>query len=421
MVKADLLGLLLEDLMKWFFKNRYKIQKRIIAAVLLSGMLLTELSPQGESILGFLKGEVIFATQQLQQTQQELNNVQQQLNELEEEQEEVKAELSEKAEELSSLLADKEILENELAYVQASIEQATVDLGVAKEKETASYEAMKLRIQYMYENSTQNSFWDAVLNADGITDMLNRVEYVSQVHITDRDLLEGYKKQVAEVEDLKAALETNKYELVHLQEIYEKQEAEIEAKVAELKAKSSNYNTQIAAAKKKAKKLAKEIEEQNRIIAEQQAAANGSNSSSGSSANKAPNTSGGYLTDPSYNPSFTTGVSGDAVVNFALQYVGYPYKYGGNSLTNGCDCSGFVNLVFKNFGISVPRQSYAFKSVGQPVAFSNLRAGDIVVYPGHVGIYIGNGKIVEAQSTRAGITCNRSVTCSKITAIRRVL
>ena len=236
-------------------------------------------------------------------------------------------------------------------------------------------------------------------------------------------MLAGYKKQVAEVEDLKAALETNKYELVHLQDIYKKQEAEIEAKVAELKAKSSNYNTQIAAAKKKAKKLAKEIEEQNRIIAEQAAAANGSNSnsSSSSSGNKAPNTAGGYLTDSSYNPSFTTGVSGDAVVNFALQYVGYPYKYGGNSLTNGCDCSGFVNLVFKNFGISVPRQSYAFKSVGQPVAFSNLRAGDIVVYPGHVGIYIGNGKIVEAQSTRAGITCNRSVTCSKITAIRRVL
>lgn len=253
--------------------------------------------------------------------------------------------------------------------------------------------------------------------------MLNRVEYVSQVHMSDRELLEGYKKQVAEVEDLASALEANKYELVHLQEIFANQEAEIEAKVAELKAKSSNYDTQIAAAKKKAKKLAKEIEEQNKIIASQAAgsSSNSSSSTSSSSSNSTVSTSGGYLTDASYNPANTTGISGETVVNFALQYVGYPYKYGGNSLTEGCDCSGFVNLVFKNFGISVPRQSYAFKTVGQPVAFANLRAGDIVVYPGHVAIYIGNGNIVEAQSSRAGITCTRSVRCSTITAIRRVL
>ena len=389
--------------------------------MVLLGVVLTTFLPQGSSALDFLKGEEIFATQRLNQTQQELNSVQQQLNELEEEQEAVEAELSEKAEELSSLLADKEILENELAYVEASIEQTKIDLEDAKEREAASYEAMKLRIQYMYENSTQNTFWDAVLNAKGITDMLNRVEYVSQVHISDRELLEGYKAQVSEVEDLASALEANRYELVHLQEIYANQEAEIEAKVAELKAKSSNYDSQIAAAKKKAKKLAKEIEEQNKIIASQASGNNSSSSSSSSSANSTPSTSGGYLTDPSYNPAFTSGISGETVVNFALQYVGYPYKYGGNSLTNGCDCSGFVNLVFKNFGISVPRQSYAFKTVGQPVAFANLRAGDIVVYPGHVAIYIGNGKIVEAQSSRAGITCTRSVTCSTITAIRRVL
>jgi cell wall-associated NlpC family hydrolase len=78
-------------------------------------------------------------------------------------------------------------------------------------------------------------------------------------------------------------------------------------------------------------------------------------------------------------------------------------------------------LVYKHFGFDTPRQSQAFKSYGQPVAFENLKAGDIVIYPGHVGIYIGNGKIVEAQSTRAGITCTRPVTCNTITGIRRVL
>lgn len=388
--------------MRFFGYKKSRQKNKICALLVLTSMAISTL---------FSSELYVYATQRLNQTQQELNNVTNQLQQLEDQQEAVQAELDEKAEELSSLLADKEILESELAHVEASIDQTKIDLEKAKDKETESYEAMKLRIQYMYENSTQDSFWDALLNSNGLMDMLNRVEYVSQVHRSDRELLDEYKAQVAEVEDLASSLEANRYELVNLQEIYEHQEKEIETKMKELKTKSKNYEAQIKAAEKKAKQLAKEIEEQNRIIASQ---------GSGSS-NKAPSLTSGYLTDPSYDPAFRTGISGQQLVNFALQYVGYPYKYGGNSLTQGCDCSGFVNLVYKNFGLTVPRQSYAFKTVGQPVAFANLKAGDIVVYPGHVAIYIGNGKIVEAQSTRAGITCTRSVTCSTITAIRRVL
>ena len=98
-----------------------------------------------------------------------------------------------------------------------------------------------------------------------------------------------------------------------------------------------------------------------------------------------------------------------------------PYKWGGNSLTNGCDCSGFVHLVYAHFGYSMPRYSQSFKSVGKAVSRNNIKPGDIVVYPGHVAIYAGGGRIVEAQSSRAGITNTRSVDCHTITAIRRVL
>lgn len=384
--------------MKFLCNKKSKKIKRVIVLSVVLGVMLT-------SFLS--KEDFVFASQQ------ELNRVQEELEELEEEQAAIEEELDAKMEELTGLLADKEILENDMALTQAAIEQAEIDLEIAKEKEAASYEAMKLRIQYMYENSTKNSIIDAVINAKGITDLLNRVEYVSQVYKTDRELLESYKAEVEEVELLASSLEANMNELLTLQEIYNHQQAEIESAVAVLKEKSANYESQIASAERRAKQIAEEIREANEAIANQ--------TQGGGSTTQTPSTSGGYMTDSSYDPAYTTGVTGEQVVNFALQYVGYPYKYGGNSLTNGTDCSGFVKLVFANFGITTPRQSQLFKTIGQPVAFENLRAGDIVVYPGHVAIYIGNGKIVEAQSSRAGITCNRSVTCNTITAIRRIL
>ena len=103
--------------------------------------------------------------------------------------------------------------------------------------------------------------------------------------------------------------------------------------------------------------------------------------------------------------------------------MGNPYVWGGNSLTDGCDCSGFVVEVYKHFGINLSgsRNSGALRSVGQAVSYNHIQPGDIVCYSGHVGIYAGGGVIVEAQSTRAGITANRSVTCRKIVAIRRVV
>ena len=119
----------------------------------------------------------------------------------------------------------------------------------------------------------------------------------------------------------------------------------------------------------------------------------------------------------------STSVSGSSVASYASQFVGNPYVWGGNSLTNGCDCSGFVVQVYSHFGVdlSSTRTSGALEGVGQSVSYENIQPGDIVCYPGHVAIYAGGGRIVEAQSSKTGITSNRSVTNSSITAIRRVL
>ena len=400
--------------------------KKMVSLVLVGGLLLSIPVANGNLDLKNWRGEQIFAsTSGRDNAQDELDNLQNQMDDWEDNMSALESQMSEKAKELSDLLADQAMIESEIKATQAAINQAEIDLAAAKEKERAEYEAMKLRIQYMYENSTQDSVIDAILNANGVVDMLNRVEYVSQVHKSDRELMEEYKATVEEVEAVAAALEAEMNDLVALKEVYEHQEAELESAMAALESEAADYEEQLASAKKRAEDLADYIAEQNRLIAlqqQQQQQQNNNNSSGGSSSSNQVTTAGGYLNDPSYDPAFTSDISGEELVNYALQFVGNPYKWGGNSLTNGCDCSGFVHLIYAHFGfIDAPRQSQAFKSYGQPVAFANIKAGDIVVYPGHVAIYIGNGKIVEAQSTRAGITCTRSVTCNTITAIRRVL
>jgi cell wall-associated NlpC family hydrolase len=96
--------------------------------------------------------------------------------------------------------------------------------------------------------------------------------------------------------------------------------------------------------------------------------------------------------------------AGSDVANYALQFVGNPYVYGGSSLTNGTDCSGFVMSVYGHFGVSLPHSSASDRSQGYDVGgISNAQPGDIVCYSGHVAIYIGNGQIVHASTSKTGI------------------
>ncbi len=113
--------------------------------------------------------------------------------------------------------------------------------------------------------------------------------------------------------------------------------------------------------------------------------------------------------------------SGEAVIEFAAQFIGNPYRYGGSSLTSGTDCSGFVMSVYRNFGISLPHSSSALRSVGVPVAsLAEAQPGDIICYSGHVGLYLGDGRLLSALGSRYGITIN-SATYKRILAIRRVV
>lgn len=116
----------------------------------------------------------------------------------------------------------------------------------------------------------------------------------------------------------------------------------------------------------------------------------------------------------------TASSNGQAVVDYARQFLGKPYVYGGNSLTNGTDCSGFVKGVYAAFGINLPRTSSEQRSVGYAVSLSEIQPGDIVCYSGHVGIYAGNNTLIHASNEKTGITLTSPVTYRSVLAVRRI-
>ena len=332
-----------------------------------------------------------------------LKDIEDQMNDIEDKQDEVEGELKDVRTQLSKLISKQNELKAEINDTQESLEQTQEELAVAKEEAHKQYEAMKLRIKFMYENSSNDSLWTAIFESDGIADMLNRVEYISTIYESDRELTEQYKDTVAQVEAKERQLFATMDELLVKQETFLGQQAEIESMIATLEDTQNEYAQQLASAKEQAEEYKKTIKEQEEIIRKQQEEAN---------------------KKPIYDGK---NVTGEVLVAYARQFVGNPYVWGGNSLTNGCDCSGFVHEVYEYFGYDLVRYSMSFLYEGVPVSRENIMPGDIVVYErnregiGHVAIYAGNGKIVEAQSSKAGITDNRSVDCRKIVGIRRVL
>lgn len=173
---------------------------------------------------------------------------------------------------------------------------------------------------------------------------------------------------------------------------------------------------------------AREAEEAARRAQEE--AAKKQQSSAASRPSSAGNSGGGNNNSSAGNSGNTTSSgavgssnsvsNGQAVVNYGMQFLGNPYVFGGTSLTNGADCSGFVQSVYAAFGVKLPRNSTEQRNVGYGVSLDQIQPGDIVCYSGHVGIYAGNNTLLHASNEKTGITLTSPVTYRPVIAVRRI-
>lgn len=403
--------------------------KKRLYVILSCILCLSVVDPISATTISDLKEDV-------KKSQSQLKNAQQKITDAQEAQEGVEEEIDEMDAELVSLLTDIDLIEDAIEEKEEEIAQTQVDLEAAVAEKDEQYETMKIRIQFMYEKSDSN-YLHIFFGSGNMGDMVNRANYVEELYDYDRKLLAEYEETVHRVEELQDELEEDKSELeTSKTELQEGQEY-LEEMLAQKRSEYENYGVMLAKAKQEAatytarikqetaqiKKLEEEErkrreeeerkrkEEEERRRKEQEALMASQDDDDEEDSDRheeeKPVVSGG------------SGKGAD-IANYACKFIGNPYVAGGTSLTNGADCSGFVMSVYKNFGINLPRSSYAQSSVGKGVSYSEAQPGDVIYYGGHVGIYIGNGQIVHASTERTGIKIT-SATYRSIITVRRIV
>lgn len=378
-------------------------------------------------------------TGQRDETQQQLDEVNATIDELASEQQEIDEQIEEVANALVQVLADMAVLEAEIDNKQQQIDEAQLAYEQAIARANEQYEAMKVRIKYLYECG-RTDIVAIYIETGSLSESLTRAEFIEDLYEYDRNMLIKYQETVAEVELLKQELVAEKEEMEELHHSYAEEQASMESVVNELQDMSDSYESQLAEARTLANQYAATIKEQNaqiarleeqarreaeeaaRRAADEAAARAAAQEAARRQAQEVADTGVATVTttnNVSYDTSSIYNVSGSdlgkSIASYACQFIGNPYVPGGTSLTDGADCSGFVYSVYKNFGYTVPRTSYSLRGAGYEVSYSEAQPGDVVCYPGHVAIYIGNGMIVHASTQRTGIKISnaeyRSITC----------
>ena len=405
-----------------------------------------------------------------------------QVETLENQKSEVEAQADSINSQLVSLLVSYKALQQDIENQQVRIGEVGQDLAVAQENEQKQYEDMKLRIKYMYENGDA-SFAEAILTATSYSDLVNKSEYVEKVHGYDRNKLMEYVQTKEEVANLKTELEGEQADMEVMAQEMSSQQANLESTLTQMRAQIADFDSQLASAQAEADAKVARMQEEQQIAQSKSENQTGNVSSANqvgsaantgttkptggnatpSTGNTTPSTGNtgttkpsggnttpstgntttpstgnvstttpstgntGMTTKPSTGSSSNTSKPGNAsagqkIANKGCEYIGNPYVYGGNSLTNGIDCSGFVQQIHAKFGISTPRNSTSLRYGGKAVAVSDMMPGDVVCYEGHVAIYIGGGQIVHASNSKpypAGGIKTSNAYYRTIVAVRR--
>ena len=416
-----------------------KVRSVLLAAALTCSMIVTPVMAAPDDTTSLQN--------QKESAQNEVNGLQAQLNEL---------------------FTKTNDLETQLINKGQEITKAQEDLAVAEEKKQQQYEDMKLRIKYMYENGDA-SFAEAILTATSYSDLVNKSEYVEKVHGYDRNKLMEYVQTKEEVANLKTELEGEQADMEVMAQEMSSQQANLESTLTQMRAQIADFDSQLASAQAEADAKVARMQEEQQIAQSKSENQTGNVSSAnqvGSAANTGTTKPSGGNTTPSTGNTTTpstgnvstttpsTGNTGTAtpttgntgtttkpstgspsntskpsnasagqkIANKGCEYIGNPYVYGGNSLTNGIDCSGFVQQIHAKFGISTPRNSTSLRYGGKAVAVSDMMPGDVVCYEGHVAIYIGGGQIVHASNSKpypAGGIKTSNAYYRTIVAVRR--
>lgn len=310
-------------------------------------------------------------------------------------------------EELSGIISKIDTLEAELIETGEAYLKATDDLEEAELKEKEQYAKMKLRIKHMYEQGVGKDL-ESILEAKSFAEVLSKAEYIQNIHNSDRKMLGEYQETKKQIVKLKETIEKEMKKLEEQQKEYAAAKANLNNVIEAKKGEVANLEQELQAAiaqaeaERKAKEEAerKAREEAARKKAEQereQASASGGTSSSGGSSSNSgqkPSNSGSNGGSSSGNSGTNNQNAAAAIVNAAYSQLGVPYVWGGSRPGKGLDCSGLTQYCHKVAGISIPRYSGDQSAQGRSV--SNPQPGDIFCQPGHVGIYIGGGKVIHA-------------------------
>ncbi len=355
---------------------------------------------------------------QQQATQEALEEAENKADALDEQQGAIEEEIADMDTSLVEIMGNITLIEEEIAAKEIEIEKAQIAYDAAKASAEAQYVAMKRRIKFMYEKG-DSAYVELFLEARSLTDMLNKTEYIEKLYDYDRNLLCQYQETQQQVADLKESLETEQSELETTQFEYKAEQEQLQVMLDQKKAESSNYEALINEAKTQAAAYAQTIRQQNAAIKkiQEEEARRAAEEAKKKAAAAKPSSNKSYAT---VITSATGSALGKEIASYACQSIGNPYVAGGTSLTEGADCSGFTYAVYKSFGYNLPRNSTDQRNVGSAVDFSQAQPGDLICYSGHVGMYIGDNKIVHASSVKTGIKIS-TATYRPIVAVRRVV